>query len=61
MKKYYLYRQPIHSEKSNEGIWYFDDEFDSYEDAFKQAKINSLNGSWKTWQIQEVIVFNTNE
>lgn len=57
MKKYYLYRQPIHSEQSNKGIWYFDDEFNSYEEAFDQAKINASKNSWKIWKIEEVIIF----
>ena len=63
MKKYYLYRQPIlksvtNGEKlANKGDWYFDDEFDSYEAAFDQAKENATKGSWKTWKIEEVLIF----
>ena len=65
MKKYYLYRQPILKSVTNgakladKGDWYFDDEFDSYDDAYHQAELNASNsGSWKVWKIEEVLVFN---
>ena len=54
MKKYFLYRKPINGPR---GDWYFDDEFHSYEAAYAQAKENALNGSWKVWKIEEVLVF----
>lgn len=58
MKKYYLYRQPILKNTANKrGDWYFDDEFETYEEAFKQAKINAEKNSWKVWKIEEVYDF----
>ena len=58
MKKYYLYRGPISNPQSTEpypkGYWNFDDEFDSYEAALYQARINAQSASWKVWKIEEV-------
>lgn len=62
-KRFYLYRQPILNSTTNgekladKGDWYFDDDFDSYEDALAQAKKNAARGSWKVWKIEEVLDF----
>lgn len=58
MKKYYLYRGPFPNptviEPQPKGYWAFDDEFNSYEAALSQAKINAERASWKVWKIEEV-------
>jgi hypothetical protein len=59
MKKYYLYRGPILNPindlaRQPKGHWSFDDEFDSYEAALNQAKLNAERASWKVWKIEEV-------
>ena len=58
MKKYYLYRGPFPNttviEPQPKGYWSFDDEFNSYEAALSQAKINAKRASWKVWKIEEV-------
>jgi len=56
MKKYYLYRKPLQNYK---GDWFFDDEFNSYDDAWTQARINARNASWKIWKIEEVWDFSS--
>ena len=55
MKKYYLYRQGL-GEKN--GVWFFDDKFDSYADAEAIMISNAKSASWKVWKIEEIYDFN---
>jgi len=58
MKKYWLYRQPLVAVvQNNKGVWWFDDQFDTREQAEAQMKENAERASWKVWKIEEVYIF----
>lgn len=59
-REFFLYRKPCLPE-AKEGDWFFDQKFDSYDDAWNQAYENSRQGSWKTWKIEEVFTFETEQ